>query len=76
MVQLFLHGAVLGCSLVELALESDRGVVSTENLRAKALHVRLQVLVQIAGLDKADTNIQHQCIHHKKILNTDVDTIK
>ena len=55
MVQLFLHGAVLGRSLVELALESDRGVVSTENLRAEALHVRLQVLVQIAGLYKADT---------------------
>ena len=52
MARLSLHGAVLGRSLVELALESDRGVVSTENLHARAVQVRFQVLVQMDGYIK------------------------
>ena len=65
MVELFLHRAVLGRSLVELVLESDRRV-STENLRAKALHVRLQVLVQIAGLCESDRKPQRQYTQRKR----------
>jgi hypothetical protein len=52
MLELFLHGTILDRSLVELVLESDRGIVSTENLRAKAVQVRLQVRVQMARLCK------------------------
>jgi hypothetical protein len=52
MLELFLDGVILGRSLVELVLESDRGVVSTGNLRAEAMQVRLQVLVEMARLCK------------------------
>jgi len=71
-----MHGAVLGRSLVELVLERDRGGVSAENLRAKVLHVRLQVLVQIAGLCKPDRKLQRQCIQRKKDSLKHVDAIK
>ena len=37
MVELFLHGAILCHSPVELVLESDRGIVGTESLHAKAV---------------------------------------
>ena len=39
-------------SLVELVLEKDRGVISTENLRTKVVQVQSQVLVQMARLWK------------------------
>ena len=45
---------------------SDRGVVSTENLQSKALHVQLRVLVQIAGLYNTVRKLQHQCTQRKK----------
>lgn len=45
-IQLLLDSRITWRVIVELLLERPRGVVGTENLRRKALHVRCQVLVE------------------------------
>ena len=49
-VQFFLQCANLRRAIVELVLERDRSIVSTEHFCTEALHVRLQMLVKVARL--------------------------
>ena len=75
-IEFLLDGSVVRSLLVELNLESLRGVEGTEDLRGKPLHVPIEVSIQLGGLSNVGGVGQVLVFHGGGGMKTHVDTIE